>query len=225
MDIETLKKEIQGQVRSSMLLSTAFIGIHNHLFDILHSHSRMAAELLAKTSNSDLAYLKRWLDAAYSFGLIDEENENFFLTETGLLFTANHESSMMGAAIQAVLGAHMADRISALMKSGERPGESILLERPSIAQNFGVMLEKGFSPLFNQIILPGLAFFKTVNENRGSILDLGCGNGWYLRNIAKVYPDIKGTGVDGFSENINEAKRLSEKEGLHKRLDFSEGDL
>lgn len=46
------------------------------------------------------------------------------------------------------------------------------------------MLEGNFSGLFEREICPGVPVFQEINQKGGRVVDLGCGNGWYLRALA-----------------------------------------
>jgi SAM-dependent methyltransferase len=54
---------------------------------------------------------------------------------------------------------------------------------------------------------------------------LGCGNGWYLRKLAKHYPHVTAIGLDGFEENIRQATQLADADNLQDRLNFKVGDI
>jgi SAM-dependent methyltransferase len=224
MNKEILKQEIQKQSRNAISLFIAYIGVANGLFDCIASGSS-STEDLTLTAKVDRGYLERWLDAAYACGFLDENIGKYSLTETGSIFLTGSDESMMGSAVQAVLGAHMAERIAGLMKTGNIPGEKILIERDTIAPLFGIMLEKNFAPFFENTILPSLEIFENINKRKGTVLDLGCGNGWYLRKILNHYPSIRGIGIDGFSENIKQAQIQSKKENISDRISFIEGDI
>jgi SAM-dependent methyltransferase len=133
--------------------------------------------------------------------------------------------TLMPFAVQSVLSAHMAERAAGLMRSGERPGEQVLAERASILPLFGPMLEANFRTLFEKTILATVPAFRQVDEHGGLVVDLGCGNGWYLRALGRAFPHVRGVGVDGFSENVEQATRLARADGLHERLRFEQGDL
>jgi SAM-dependent methyltransferase len=124
-----------------------------------------------------------------------------------------------------MLAAHMAERAATFMKTGERPGEKVLTERESILPLFGMMLETTFSGMFEQQILPNVPGYSEANQKGGMAVDLGCGNGWYLRTMAKRFPQLRGVGLDGFAENITQATQLTEQEGLGDRLTFQVGNI
>jgi trans-aconitate methyltransferase len=119
----------------------------------------------------------------------------------------------------------MAERAAGLMRTGECPGEKILTEWETILPWFGPMLEHMFGPLLKNEVIDRVPVFSKVNAQGGVIVDLGCGNGWYLRAIISRYPKLRGIGLDGFKENIDQADRAAEREGLTDRLTFAVGDI
>ncbi len=217
-----MKQKMQG----AMTLHVAYVGIVNGLFDALHAQPGLSAENLAKATETDPGYVLRWCDAAYAFELLERTEANAFsLTDMGAQFRPEAKGSFMPAAVQTVLGAHMAERAAGLMRTGERPGESVLAERETILPWFGPMLERAFGPVFESEIIDAVPAFKKVNEVGGLVVDLGCGNGWYLRALARRCEKVRGIGLDGFEENITQANALGAKEGHSDRLSFQQGDL
>jgi SAM-dependent methyltransferase len=89
---------------------------------------------------------------------------------------------------------------------------------------FGPMLEANFAGFFEQTICPGVPIFAEVDARGGLVVDLGCGNGWYLRALARRCGAVNGLGLDGFDENIAQATRLAAAEGFGARLRFASGD-
>ncbi|WP_394729176.1 class I SAM-dependent methyltransferase [Altererythrobacter sp. GH1-8] len=55
------------------------------------------------------------------------------------------------------------------------------------------------------------------------VLDIGCGTGWALRQLAREHPDIEFHGIDIAPVMIAEAERLAQLEGL-ANLAFHHGD-
>lgn len=224
-DISGLRKQFRLQAQGAMGLNIAFIGIVNGLFESLDRLKTADVPSLASSTSMDPDYVRRWAEAAYAFGYLDFQNGQFFLTGQGEAMNPEHPDSLMPLAIGSVLSAHMADRAAELMRTGERPGEKVLGERKNILPWFGAMLEANFSGIFEDEICQGVPVFQEINKTGGRVVDLGCGNGWYLRALAHNCPSLTGIGLDGFAENIQKARNIAEKQGLSKRLTFLEGDI
>ncbi|MDH5545817.1 MAG: methyltransferase domain-containing protein [Gammaproteobacteria bacterium] len=223
---QQLMQSLLQKVQGSLMLNVAYIGVTNYLFEKLSSMGRAGVEDLAEAATIDVGYTRRWCDAAYGFELLEEDDQGrFSLTELGRAFVPDTVGSLMPFAIQSILSAHMADRAAELMRSGERPGEKVLAERSMILPWFGPMLEALFGPFLEQQILPKVPVYAEINRRQGLAVDLGCGNGWYLRRMAKRYPHLRGIGLDGFEENINQASSAAVADGVAERVSFRTGDI
>ncbi|MGO8738439.1 class I SAM-dependent methyltransferase [Rhodoblastus sp.] len=219
-----LKKQFRGMARAAQVLGTAYIGVVNGLFTALQSLGKADAASLAAAAGMDPAYVRRWCDAAYAFDLLEAAGDSFWLSQTGAAMIPGAPATLMPAAAQAVLNMHMAERAAELMRTGERPGERVLAERKTLLPWFGPMLEANFARFFEDVICPAVPVFAEVNQRGGLAVDLGCGNGWYLRALARRCGGLRGLGIDGFDENISQATRLAAQEGLGERLRFVAGD-
>ncbi len=218
---ETAMKDVQAAVR----LAIAFIGVAGGLLQALADLKHGSAADIAAAAGKDSGYVVRWCDAAYAFEFLDEGARGFELTDTGRAFLPSSLGTLMPFAVQEVLTTHMAERVVGLMATGERPGESVLAERESVLPWFGPMLEAQFGPLFEKSVMPGLKVYEEVAERGGLVIDLGCGNGWYLLRLARAFPGLRCLGVDGFDENIRQAQSRVAAEGLADRMRFSVGDI
>ncbi len=222
---DALRRQAMAQAQGAMALYVAFIGVANHLFETLARIGRASVADIAKASAMDAGYMQRWCEAAYANGYLDEVDGGFTLTDLGQAFRPDVPGTLMPFAVQSVLSAHMAERATSFMRSGERPGEQVLAERANILPWFGPMLEAMFGGLFEQQILPTVPVYREVDAKGGVAVDLGCGNGWYLRKLAQRYPRLRGVGLDGFDENIRQAANLARTAGVADRLRFQAGDI
>lgn len=222
---QELRDQTMKQAQGAVALQIAFIGIANSLFSNLATLGKATPEELASQAGMDPEYVNRWCDAAYAFGYLDEKEGKLILTNLGLAFQPDMPGTLMPFAVQSALSAHMAERAIGLMQTGERPGGKVLAERESILSWFGPMLEATFGQVFKEQILPFIPVYREADLKGGLVVDLGCGNGWYLRYLAKEFPHLQGIGLDGFEENIRQAELLSRQELLNDRLKFYPGDL
>ncbi len=225
MTPEEIKATFRQQAQGTLSLNIAYIGIVNHLFEGLYRLGSATATDLASASSMDAGYVVRWCDAAYAFGYLDANDDRFRLSSTGEAMLPDAPGTLMPMAIQSVLSAHMAERAAGLMRTGERPGEQVLAERETVLPWFGPMLEANFGAMFETTVCPAVPAFSEVNARDGLAVDLGCGNGWYLRALARRYANVRGLGIDGFSENIDHAQRLANDQGFGTRLHFLQGDI
>jgi trans-aconitate methyltransferase len=221
---DELKQQFRDMARGAQTLGIAYIGVVNGLFVALEGLDAADAAALAVATTMEPLYVRRWCDAAYAFGLLEADGDSFRLSESGAAMISGAPGTLMPAATQGVLNVHMAERAAELMRTGERPGEGVLAERKTLLPWFGPMLEASFAKFFEEAICPAVPFFAEVNRRGGLAVDLGCGNGWYLRALARRCGGLHGLGIDGFDENISQAARLAAQEGFGDRLRFIVGD-
>jgi SAM-dependent methyltransferase len=221
----TLREQAMGQAQGAMALQVAFIGVTNGLFAALAESGPATPGELATRAGMDAGYVARWVDAAFAFGYLTETGDRVELTDAGRGFAGEPASGPLPFAVHSLLGAHMSERTAHYMRTGERPGESVLGERETIAGLFGTMLEGLFGPVFEEQILPDLPVFGEIDAEGGTAVDLGCGNGWYLRRLARAYPHLRGIGLDLFDDAIAEARSRAEADGTGDRLQFRKGDM
>ena len=221
-EIDDLHANLRRHAEGATTLNIAFIGVANGLFDAFAA-APASPEAIAARLSLDPGYLRRWADAAYAFGLLDGEDDALHPSPAGALYRSGGAGWSMAAG--GALGAHMADRFVGLMRSGERPGEVLLEEQASVAALFGPMLEQGFGPMLRGPVLSAVTVFDELLQNDALVIDLGCGNGWYLRVLAERFPQMRGLGIDGMGENIAGAEASAASAGLSDRLRFLRGDV
>ncbi len=219
-----LKQQFRALAQGAQSLGLAYIGVVNGLFAALGEVGQATAGALAEKAGMDPGYVRRWCDAAYAFGYLEADGDTFRLSDTGAAMRPDAPNTLMPIAVQGVLNTHMAERAAGLMRSGARPGEQVMAERETILPWFGPMLEANYSAFFERTIVPGVPIFAEVDARGGLAVDLGCGNGWYLRALAHRCAHLRGLGLDGFAENIAQATRRAAAEGLSDRLRFEAGD-
>ena len=222
---DVLRERATKDVQAAVRLAIAYIGVAGGLLEALAKLKRGSAADIAAAAGKDSGYVVRWCDAAYAFEFLDEGEQGFELTDLGRAFLPSAVGTLMPFAVQEVLTTHMAERVVGLMATGERPGESVLAERESVLPWFGPMLEAQFGPLFEKSVMPGLKVYEETAKRGGLVIDLGCGNGWYLLRLARAFPRLRCLGVDGFEENIRQAQSRADAEGLVDRVRFSVGDI
>ncbi len=219
-----LKQQFHTMAQGAQSLAVAYIGVVNGLFAALNRLGSGDFVAIAKAAEMDAGYLQCWCDAAFAFGYLEADGEAFRLGETGAAMLPDAPDTLMPLAANVVLNVHMAERAAGLMRTGERPGEKVMAERETLLPWFGPMLEANFARLFEEAICPGVPVFGEIDARGGLVADLGCGNGWYLRALARRCGAVRGVGLDGFEENIAQATRLAEQQGLGGRLRFVHGD-
>ncbi len=220
----TLRMQVMQEAQGAQRLVLAYIGVTTGLFEGLEGR-RLDAPGLAAATATDAGYVERWADAAAAFGLLERDGAVFALSDLGAAFLPNRPDTLMPVALMTVLTTHMGERAAAFLPTGEQPGEQVLGQCETFRPWFGPMLEAAFGPLFESQILPAVPIFEEVGARGGLVVDLGCGNGWYLRRLVQRYPGLRGVGLDRGAASIANARERAAAAGLADRLEFREGDL
>lgn len=226
MPIESdLRSRFREYAEGAANLHIAYIGVVNGLFTALHRLGAASSETIAESAAMDRGYVRRWCDAAYAMGYLDDSDGQFRLTPSGAAMRPDAAGSLMPIVVRSRLLAHMTGCAAGLMRTGARPGEQVLEECETLLPWFGAMLEASYAPFFSETILPAIAAFREADLRGGLVVDLGCGNGWYLRVVARRFAGLRGLGLDGFAENVTHARRLAQAEGLADRVSFEARDI
>ena len=194
--------------------SVAYVGVVNGLFSAFCGSAAATSRRSRQPLGWTRGYVRRPVRCGVRVRLPRGRWRVFSLSETGTAMLPDAPNTLMPSALSVVLNAHMAERAAGLMRTGERPGEKVLAERETILPWFGAMLEASFARFFEETICASVPVFSEIDAKGGLVVDLGCGNGWYLRALARRCGAVRGLGLDGFEENISQATRLAEQEGL-----------
>lgn len=73
--------------------------------------------------------------------------------------------------------------------------------------------------IFLDFVLPKLPTLQARLETGGRVLDVGCGGGWAVVQIAERFPNVQCTGVDIEPHSIELARRLIAERGLADRCE------
>lgn len=228
--MDEVPEELRGRVfewaQGALALQVAYVGVSGGLLTALAEMGHAEPAELARAAGADPGYTARWCDAAYAFELVDDLGDGVFaLTELGRAFRPDTPGTLMPMAVQAMVQGHLLERAGALLPGGEQPGEAVLGERPTLARWFGPMLEHAFGPLLERRVAEEIPALRRAADEGGLVVDVGCGNGWYLRRLAHAYPTLRGIGLDPMEEGVREAAERAEAEDLADRLEFRVGDV
>jgi SAM-dependent methyltransferase len=92
------------------------------------------------------------------------------------------------------------------------------------AENVSCFHAQGDGPLLPVYHFNALAMARMVAE-RGTVLDLGCGSGRYLRYFAGMRPDVRIIGLDLSAPMLEAGREMIRSEGLETRVELRTGDM
>lgn len=167
-------------------------------------------ELLALNPDWDPILIDHWLEQAKIQGLLLRHNDKYHLTRIGkaIDFYRDYGLEAMYKEFALYWGpifAELPHRITGhtSLKNMESEMENELISKASRA-----------SELFVWPLLKG----KCEKEHWQRILDIGCGEGFYLRKLIEEFPEIHGVGIDINSSVVERAMLLAEP--FEDRLHF-----
>lgn len=191
------------------------IGYRTNLFDVMDELPPATSEEIAKSSGLNERYVREWLGAMYTGGVVEynPENKTYSLPkEHGEWLTRRATPNNMAVTTQwlSVMGS-VEDKIVDCFKNGGG------VHYEDYNRFHEVMADESqqtvIVPLFDQIfpLVPGLL---EKLEKGINVLDLGCGSGLALIEMAKKFPDGSFTGYDFSDEAIGVAKKRVKESGL-----------
>lgn len=196
----------------SLMLS---IGHRARLFDIMSEMEQATSEKIAEQSGLNERYVREWLGAMVTGGIVEYDSalQSYFLPpEHAALLTRAAGSNNFATTMQwfSVLGSVEDQIVDCFREGGGVPYSEY-------ARFHEVMAEESFNSvvcgLFEHILplVPGL---DEQLKSGVDVLDIGCGSGMALIEMAATFPQSRFTGFDISEESIGRAQKAVAERGL-----------
>lgn len=180
---------------------------------------------LAEATGLSERYVREWLSAMVTAGIVDhdDDTEKFSLpAEHSAFLTRNAGVNNLAVFTQyfSVLGTVEDDILECFRHGGGVPYSKYPRFHEVMAEESG---QSVLSSLDSHIIplIPGLADKLADGIN---VLDLGCGSGRIMCELARTYPNSRFVGIDLSNEAVSNARREAESLGL-QNIEFIERDI
>lgn len=205
--------EVIAQTYQGICLSA---GITAGITEKLNSEKPVSADSIARDLGYDTDKVKRWLYFAERAGYLKEMEGGYILSSKGIFLTPLTPVKDIMAlfyAIQFLL------RASFDSKETFMPGKSLdRLSEGKISRDYQPHVSDNLSALI-------VNYFHEYHIKAGdSLLDVGCGNGSFLRLLNKSMPDVELNGVDSNLFAIEMGKKDNIRLGLQDRIRLLVGD-
>jgi SAM-dependent methyltransferase len=176
----------------------------------------LSSEDLAARLATDPFYTDVLCRTAFSFGLLERKGQGWRMAPHFDQILGNPESSFYLARaprVHMVLGEDYRDYVdrfrAGTARSYQEHGEAFMRE---VAEAL-----KTLPRIFLDLVLPRLPGLQARLEGGGRVLDVGCGGGWGVVQIAERFPGVSCVGVDLEPYSVELARRLIDERGLAGR--------
>jgi SAM-dependent methyltransferase len=176
------------------------------------------AEALAASLGTDPFYTDVLCRTAFSFGLLEREGPGWRMGPHFDQILGDPESSFYLARaprVHMVLGEDYRDYVrhfrAGTVRSYQEHDEGFMRE---VAEGL-----KTLPRIFLDLVLPRLPGLRARLEGGARVLDVGCGGGWGVVQIAERFPGTSCVGIDLEPHSVELARRLIAERGLADRCE------
>lgn len=202
------------------------IGVRLGLFKALEADSGLTADELAERLDLHAPYVGCWCTTAYSFALLEADEEGRFRLASfiGQVLADPRNPRYLGGYVR--LGTEFATEDHRFCLEAFRTGAIAPFQGRSEAFAQAVAESTaGLQVLCARKLLPGLAGLQPKLDAGGLILEVGCGTGRLLLQLAKAFPKAACVGVDIDPTGMKTAREAVRKADLIDRVRLVEGDV
>ncbi|HTB20208.1 MAG TPA: class I SAM-dependent methyltransferase [Bryobacteraceae bacterium] len=166
----------------------------------------------ARLHNLDETILRGLCEAMFSVGMFGRNGDHFFLEAKGQLLMDKFRGWLeLSYGYEEVF-----HRLEPLLRKEIVYGTDLYRRPDFVAKGSGEMENHFYFPLANQII---------IEKGFRNVLDLGCGDGTFLRRLCQLNKQVTCFGIDLAPQAIEDGKRLATQEGLLHRVNLFAADI
>jgi len=205
------------------------VGVHLGLFKALRDRPEASGAEIAAALGLHAPYVETWCLTAYSFRLLDgEEDESVrryrLAPHIDVVLASPGHPRYLGGYVR--LGTEFATEDHRYCLEAFRSGTTVPFQGRSDA--FAQAVAEGtfgLQVLSARKLLPELAGLKARLDAGGTLIELGCGTGRHLLQVAKAFPQARVIGVDIDPTGMKAARAAVEQAGLAGRVTLVAGDI
>ncbi|HXZ85132.1 MAG TPA: class I SAM-dependent methyltransferase [Myxococcota bacterium] len=209
--LERFERKMLGVLNGAAVALMTSIGHRTGLFDVMSRMQPATSAAIAAAAGLDERYLREWLAAMVTGGVIDYDPEGASYAlprEHAALLTRAARRDNVAATCQWVpaLGA-LEDRV---LECFERGGG---MPRDAFARFHALAEEDGAAVVASLLdgVLPLVDGLSGALERGIDVLDVGCGNGRALNHLAAAFPRSRFTGYSMSGEGVDAARAEAEE--------------
>jgi SAM-dependent methyltransferase len=181
-------------------------------FDELQRKGTIEPAAFAASSGLDPSILRSLCEALYAMRILDRRGAEYRLSPDGRLLVEVGRGWFDG-----VYGYEgVFHRLEALLRGQERYGEGVFRRADFVAKGSGEIENRLYFPIAIDAIRRG---------GHRRVLDLGCGEGTFLRRLCERAPEVTAYGIDLAPEAIADGIATAAAEGLQDRVHLYVHDM
>lgn len=202
------------------------LGVRLGLFKAFADNQGARPGEIAETLGLHAPYVEIWCTTAHSFGLLEgDENRQFHLAPfmDQILAKPTHPRYLGG---YVRLGTEFATEDHRYCLEAFKTGAPVPFQGRS--ESFADIVAQstaGLQVLSARKLLPELSGLKERLDAGGTILEVGCGTGRHLVQLANAFPQARCVGVDIDPTGMTAARDAVETAGVADRVELIEGDV
>ena len=189
-----------------------FMGIKLELFDYLKEKNGRTIEEIANDLNLRDKIVRDWCDSMLVEDLLIKEGNRYKLNKLTKRYLCRDSIEYIGFVITSL---EYFTNAFQNFENNFKKNKKFFNYSPD--QMLGIT--KNIAPIAS-FLTP--IILSEVSDVKGpyNVLDIGCGLGYYLFNLADKIHDLKGIGVDIQPKILKEASKIAQIKGLNGRIEF-----
>jgi len=212
---EAFEGKVVDMLNHGSLALMTSLGHRTGLFDVMNSLPFSTSDEIAKTSGLNERYVREWLGAMTTAGIIEhraEDNTYRLPPEHAACLTRSSAPNNLASFTQyiAVLGAVEDEVLEAFSHGRGVPYSSYKRFHEVMAEDSGQTVVAAL----NDHILPLIPGVTQKLIEGIDVIDIGCGSGRAIALLAANFPNSRFTGMDMSSEAITAANETVKRENL-----------
>jgi len=199
---------IRGYLETTTIHALLNVG----LIDEMQKQTSVNIGEFAARANLEIQVLEPLCEAFYCLGMFDKNGAGYALSEKG-----RNVVEVMRGWLEVCYGySEVFHSLEALLRKQQVYGRDFYRRSDFVARGSGEMENLLFFPMVNDII---------IANGYKRVLDLGCGDGTFLRNLCGLNPDVQCFGIDLAPSAVEEGNRALRETGLESRVSLFALDI
>lgn len=181
-------------------------------FDVLERDGSVNVARFAAAHDLDEEILQALVDSMYSLSIVDRRGSDYVLDKKGRLIIDVARGWLDG--VYGYEGLY--HDLEPMLRKERVYGRDITRRERFVA--------KGRGHIENWVFMP-IAIEALTQAHRRRVLDLGCGDGTFIRNLCAANPSVTALGIDMSAEAIADATLFAQAAGMENRIALEVVDI